>query len=74
MVQVPAKQAASTLEKLLTEAAKGQEIVIIGSDGSAYKLTALSRFPKPVFGSAKGMVTINPDFEEPIEGFEDYMP
>lgn len=74
MIQIPAKQAVIDLEKLLDEAAKGREIVIVGADGSAFKLTALPRTPKPLFGSAKGLVSIGPDFDEPIEGFEEYMP
>lgn len=73
MIQIPAEQAVAELEKLLDEVAKGQEVVIIGADGSAFKLTALPRPPKPLFGSARGLVTIMPDFEDPIEGFEEYL-
>lgn len=74
MIQIPVKQASGELEKLLDEVAQGQELVIIGSDGSAFKLLALPRIPKPIFGSARGLVTISPDFDEPIEGFEEYTP
>lgn len=28
---------------------------------------------QPVFGSAKGMFVIKPNFDEPLEDFEDYM-
>ncbi len=27
---------------------------------------------KPVFGSGKGMFTMKPDFDEPLEDFKDY--
>lgn len=74
MIQIPAKQAVAELDKLLNKVAHGQEVVIIGSDGSAFKLMALPRPPKPIFGSARGLVHIGPDFDEPIEGFEEYMP
>lgn len=74
MIQIPVKQASDELEKLLDKVTLGQELVIIGSDGSAFKLLALPRMPKPIFGSAQGLVTIGPDFDEPIEGFEEYMP
>ncbi len=74
MIQVPVKKASNELEKLLSEVAQGQDLVIVGSDGSVFKLLALPRVPKPVFGSAKGMVQIGPDFDDPIEGFEEYMP
>jgi len=30
--------------------------------------------PEPRFGSAKGMFTIMPDFDEPLEDFKEYMP
>lgn len=74
MIQVPVKQAATSLDKLLNQAAKGQEVVIIGAGGSAFKLIMLPRTPEPVFGSAKGLVSFGPDFDSPIEGFEEYMP
>lgn len=74
MIQISVAQAVTELDKLLNAAAQGEEVVIIGADGSAFKLLALPRTPKPVFGSARGLVRIGPDFDEPIEGFEDYMP
>lgn len=44
------------IEFLLTKAKKGNE-----EDGT-----------KPQFGSAKGLFTIHPDFDEPLEDFKDY--
>lgn len=74
MIQIPEAQAVEDFSKLLYEAMKGQEVVIIGRDGNAFKLVALTRLPAPLFGSAEGQVSISPDFDEPIEGLEDYMP
>lgn len=74
MIQIPVNKAVTQLEKLLAEVAKGQEVVIIGSDGSAVKLIALPRPPQPLFGSARGLVAIGPDFDDPIAGFEEYEP
>ncbi|MCL4262081.1 MAG: prevent-host-death protein [Anaerolineae bacterium] len=74
MIQIPVKQAGTELDKLLNKVAHGQEVVIIGSDGSAFKLMPLPRLPQPVFGSARGLVQIGPDFDEPIAGLEEYMP
>ncbi len=74
MIQVPVKQAVIEFDRLLNKVAEGQEVVIIGSDGSAFKLMALPRVPQPIFGSAQGLVTIGPDFDDPVEGFEEYMP
>lgn len=74
MIQISVEQASSELGELLDKVASGQELVIISSDGSAYKLLALPRVPQPIFGSAQGLVNIGPDFDDPIEGFEEYMP
>ena len=74
MTQIPAAQAVTELDKLLRKVSQGHEVIIIGADGSAFKLVALPRAPKPVFASARGLVHISPDFDEPVEGFEDYMP
>ena len=74
MIQIPEAQAVKEFSTLLNNAAQGQEVVIIGADGSTFKLVALTRVPKPVFGSARGLVSIGPDFDEPIEGLEEYMP
>ncbi len=74
MIQISVEQARNELEELLSKAAHGQELIIISSDGLAFKLLALPRVPRPIFGSARGLVHIGPDFDEPIEGFEEYMP
>ncbi len=74
MLQITATQAANQLHKLLNEAAQGQDIVIIDDDGLTFKLVALPHMPKPIFGSAKGLVILGPDFDKPIEGLEEYMP
>ncbi len=29
--------------------------------------------PRPQFGSARGLITIGPDFDEPLEDFKPYM-
>ncbi len=73
MIQIPANQAITELEELLDQAAQGREVVIISAAGQAFKLMALPRTPQPIFGSARGLVNIGPDFDDPIEGFEEYM-
>ena len=66
LMQIPATQAANELSKLLNEAAQGHEIVIVRDDGSAFKLVALPQTPKPTFGSARGLVSIGPNFDQSI--------
>ena len=72
IILVPAAEAAAELEKLLTEAAHGRTVVIIGDDGSAYQLVALPGAPKPKprFGGARGLIEIRPNFDEPVPGFD----
>jgi antitoxin (DNA-binding transcriptional repressor) of toxin-antitoxin stability system len=74
MLQIPVKQASAELDQLLDKAGHGQELVIIAADGFAFKVMPLPRIPQPIFGSARGLVEIGPDFDDPIEGFEAYMP
>ncbi len=74
MIQIPETQAVKEFSTLLNKVIQGQEVVIIGTDGNVFKLVALPRAPKPIFGSAQGFVTIGPDFDEPIEGLEEYLP
>jgi antitoxin (DNA-binding transcriptional repressor) of toxin-antitoxin stability system len=57
----------SELKKLLSAVAHGENVVIIGADGAAFQLLALPRRPKPVFGSARGLVHMGPEFDEPVE-------
>lgn len=73
MTQISASEAIAAFDQLLNKVTQGQEIIILGTEGAAFKLIALSRTPKPVFGSARGLVHIGSDFDEPIEGFEEYI-
>ncbi|WP_348231416.1 type II toxin-antitoxin system Phd/YefM family antitoxin [Funiculus sociatus] len=59
---------------LIEAALRGEEIVIAKDDQPVVKLTPVSpvkRRRQP--GSAKGLVTISDDFDEPLEDFKDYM-
>lgn len=74
MLQIPVEQASTTLDELLDKVVQGQDVVIIGADGGAFKLLPLPRVPLPQFGSAKGLVEIKSDFDDPVEGMEAYLP
>ena len=53
---------------------KGEEVVIMKDDAPIAKLVPYSKKQiKPQFGSAKGMITIAEDFDEPLEDFSEYM-
>jgi antitoxin (DNA-binding transcriptional repressor) of toxin-antitoxin stability system len=74
MTQVTIAQAVQEMERLLDQVKQGHDVIIIGEGGEAFKLIALPRHPRPVFGSARGQVEIHDDFDAPIDGFEEYAP
>lgn len=61
------------LSELIQKAMLGEEVVIARDNKPMVKLVALSP-PKRqrTLGFAKGLVTIAPDFDEPLEDFKDY--
>jgi prevent-host-death family protein len=74
MQQINVEEASKHLPDLIEAALRGEEIVIAKDDRPVVKLTPVSpakRRRQP--GSAKGLVTISEDFDEPLEDFKDYM-
>jgi prevent-host-death family protein len=75
MHQVNLQEAGTQLAKLIDEAANGEEVVITRSDGAAFKIVPISSTkPRPIFGSARGLVRMSEDFDDPLEDFKDYAP
>lgn len=75
MQQVALKEAETRLAELIRMVTDGEEVIITKDDGSAFKIIALSENqPYPKFGSAKGLIRMSDDFDEPLEDFEEYMP
>ena len=74
MQQINLDEASKHLPDLIEAALRGEEIVIAKDDQPVVKLTPVSPVKgRPQFGSAKGLVTISDDFDEPLEDFKDYM-
>lgn len=74
MQQINIFEASKNLPDLIEAALSGKEIVITKDDLPVVKLTPVSPIKRrPQFGSAKGLVTISDDFDEPLEDFKDYM-
>jgi antitoxin (DNA-binding transcriptional repressor) of toxin-antitoxin stability system len=75
MHQVYLKEAETQLAEIIEAAAGGEDVIIIRSDGVSFQLVKVGAVEaRPKFGSAKGLVKISDDFDEPLEGFEDYAP
>jgi antitoxin (DNA-binding transcriptional repressor) of toxin-antitoxin stability system len=67
-------EASQHLSELIEAAISGEEVMITKDDQPVVQLTPLQLVkPRRQPGSAKGMVTISDDFDEPLEDFKDYM-
>jgi prevent-host-death family protein len=74
MHQVNIEDAKTHLPDLIDAAVNGEEVVITKDDQHIVKLVPVARAkPRPQFGSAKGLITMSDDFDEPLEDFEEYM-
>jgi antitoxin (DNA-binding transcriptional repressor) of toxin-antitoxin stability system len=75
MHQIYLTEAETQLAELIEEASSGKEVIITRSDGVSFKLVKVGAVEaRPRFGSDKGLVKMSDDFDEPLEGFEDYAP
>jgi antitoxin (DNA-binding transcriptional repressor) of toxin-antitoxin stability system len=74
MHQIDIDQAKSQLESLLQAALNGDEVIITQNDQPILKLVRLAQPKKRrQSGSAKGLIWMSPDFDQPLEDFDEYM-
>ncbi len=73
-MQVSLIEAAASLSDLVQAAINGEEVILLDGDRPAIKFTpiALAK-PRPKFGSAKGLIWMSDDFDEPLEDMKEYM-
>jgi antitoxin (DNA-binding transcriptional repressor) of toxin-antitoxin stability system len=75
MRQINLKEAETQLAQLIEEVSGGQEVVITRADGRSFQIVSITTSQaRPKFGSAKGLIKIANDFDEPLADFEDYAP
>jgi antitoxin (DNA-binding transcriptional repressor) of toxin-antitoxin stability system len=75
MYTVGLKEAAGRLAELIDEVANGEEMVITREDGATFKIVRIAPVALyPKFGSAKGLVKMAEDFDEPLKDFQGYAP
>ncbi|NET83656.1 MAG: prevent-host-death protein [Moorea sp. SIO1F2] len=68
MYQIQLKEAETRLAELLEAAAAGEEVVILGSDGKSFRIVPMMAVQAtPKFGSAKGLVKMSEDFDQPLD-------
>jgi len=74
MHQVSLEEAKTQLPDLIDAAVEGKEIIIAKDPQHLVRLVpVLTTKPRPQFGSAKGLITMSDDFDEPLKDFEEYM-
>jgi antitoxin (DNA-binding transcriptional repressor) of toxin-antitoxin stability system len=72
-MQVSLIEAAANLSDLVQAAIDGEEVILLNGDRPAIKFTPIASVQqnrKP--GSAKGLVWISDDFDEPSEDMKEY--
>jgi antitoxin (DNA-binding transcriptional repressor) of toxin-antitoxin stability system len=73
MTTVAIEQAQKDLPRLIDDVALGERVVITKNQVPVAELVPVVHpAPKPIFGSAKGMVRMSEDFEAPIGDFLEY--
>jgi antitoxin (DNA-binding transcriptional repressor) of toxin-antitoxin stability system len=74
MHQVSLEEAKTQLPDLIDAAVGGEEIIIAKDSHHLVKLVPVpATKPRPQFGSAKGLITMSDNFDEPLEDFEEYL-
>ena len=75
MIKLTLNEAQSQLPDLLKAASKGEQVIIQNNEGQDFQLISLPTTVKhPQYGSAKGIVKMLDNFDDPIEEFEEYIP
>ena len=75
MTQVTVQQASQRLTDLVDAAVNGEEVIVVRPDNSGVRLVPVpipAPNGHPVFGSAKGLITIADDFDAPLDEFREY--
>ena len=74
MHEIDIEQAKIQLEVLFQAALNGDEVIITQNNQPILKLVPFAH-PKRrrQSGSAKGLIRMSPDFDQPLEDFDEYM-
>lgn len=66
--------AQTRLPELVRQAARGEDVILTDAGEPVAKIIPITRARGPrQFGSAKGLIRMADDFDDPLEEFEDYM-
>ena len=79
MHQVDLSMAKDQLLDLLDLALNGEEVIFTRDNQPVLKIVRIGSSQKPAklsrrkAGSARGLISMSPDFDEPLEDFDEYM-
>ncbi len=74
MQTVTLEEAKAQLGNLIEAAAAGEEVFIQKNDGFSVQLVPRAlKARRRQFGSARGLISMAPDFDAPLEEFREYM-
>jgi len=74
MLNVDIMKAGDCLPELIAHSISGDEVVITRNGQPVVKIVAITgEKKKRRFGSAKGLIKMSDDFDEPLDDFKDYM-
>lgn len=73
-MQVSLVEAAASLSDLVRAAIDGEEVILLDGERPAIRLVPIPSIkPDRQPGSAKGLIWISDDFDEPLEEFKEYL-
>jgi antitoxin (DNA-binding transcriptional repressor) of toxin-antitoxin stability system len=74
MKYVDVEEAQAILLQLIDEVSNGTEVIFTRNGRPFVKMTRIEKKGESLrYGSAKGLITMREDFDDPIEDFRDYM-
>ncbi len=75
MYRIELEKAKAQIESLIQTALAGEEVVITRNEQPVLKLISISPVKsRRQSGSARGLIAMSDDFDEPLEDFAEYMP
>jgi antitoxin (DNA-binding transcriptional repressor) of toxin-antitoxin stability system len=74
MYEIELEKAKAQLERVIQTALDGEEVVITQNQEAVLKIVPVPRSNgRRKAGSAKGLISMAEDFDEPLEDFKEYM-
>lgn len=74
MHEIEVSDLAGQIDKVIESVTQGEEVILTQSAHPVAKVTRIPEARRPRrAGSAKGQIRVAPDFDEPLEDFNEYL-